>query len=85
MDLAQRLVIGTEGTFPQSFFTSQLRLNWTKLFFLGNSQILESMKIPSLRDDDVGLRKESRFTTTMYSKLVIWNFTHQSKAGFDIP
>ena len=63
-------VIGTEGTFPQSSFTNLLRLNWTKLFFsmLGNSQIPEDMKIPSLPHDDVGLRNESRFTTTIYSE-----------------
>ena len=62
-------VIGTEGTFPQSSFTNLLRLNWTKLFFsmLGNSQIPD-MKTPSLPDDDVGLRNESRFTTTIYSE-----------------
>ena len=63
-------VIGTEGTSPQSSFTNILRLNWAKLFFsmLGNSQIPEDMKIPSLPDDDVGLRNESRFTTTIYSE-----------------
>ena len=62
-------VVGTEGTF-QSSFTNLLRLNWTKLFFsmLGNSQIPEDMKIPSLPDDDVGLRKESTFTTAIYSE-----------------
>ena len=62
--------IGTEGTFPHSSFTSLPRLNWTKLFFsmLDNSQIPEDMKIPSLPDDDVGLRNESRFTTTIYSE-----------------
>ena len=35
---------------------------------LGNSQIPEDMKIPSLPDDDVDLRNESRFTTTIYSQ-----------------
>ena len=35
---------------------------------LGNSQIPEDMKISSLPDDDVGLRNESRFTTTIYSE-----------------
>ena len=63
-------VIGTESTFPQSPFTDLLRLNWTKLFFsmLGNSQTPENMKIPSLLDGDVGLRNESRFTTSIYSE-----------------
>ena len=62
-------VIGTEGTFRQSSFTNLLRLNWTKLFsMLGNSQIPEDMKIPSLPDNDEGLRNESRFKTTIYSE-----------------
>ena len=57
-------VIGTEGTFPQSSITNLLRLNWTKLFFsmLGNSQIPEDMKIPSLPDDDAGLRNSQQST-----------------------
>ena len=73
-------VIETEVTFRQSSFTNLLRLNWTKLFFsmLGKSQIPEDMKIPSLPDYDVGLRNESRFTTTIYSesskmKFHAWN------------
>ena len=61
-------VFGTENIFPQSYFTSLLRLNRTKLFFstMGNSQTPEDMKFPSLPDVDVGLRNESRFTTTIY-------------------
>ena len=76
-------VIGTEGTFPQSSFTNLLRLNWTKLFsMLGNSQIPEDMKIPSLPDDDVGLRNESRFTTTIYSENGKMNFHASNQSRF---
>ena len=62
------VVIGTEGTFPQSRFSNLLGLNWTKLSFsmLGNSQTPEDTKVPSLPDDDVGLHSEARFTTTIY-------------------
>ena len=76
-------VIGMKGTFPQSSFTNLLRLNWTKLFFsiLDNSQLPEDMKTPSLPDDDVDLRNESRFTTTNYSESDKMKFhaSHQSR------
>ena len=77
-------VIGTEGTFPQSSFTNLLRLNRTKLFFslLGNSQNPDVMKIPSLPDDDVGLRTESRFTTTIYSESGKMKFHASNQSRF---
>ena len=63
-------VIGTKGTFPQKAFTNLMRINWTKLFFsmLGMSEVPEGMEVSSRPDDDVGIRNESRFTTTTFSE-----------------
>ena len=61
-------VMGTEGTFPQKAFTDLMRINWTELFFstLGMSEVPEDMKAPSRPDDDVGIRNESPFATTIF-------------------
>ena len=69
-------VIGTEGSFPQKAFLNLLRINWTRLFFsmLGSAEVPEDMKVLSQPDDDVGLRNESRFSTTIFSEIGKENF-----------
>lgn len=64
-------VIGTEGSFPQAAFLNMLRINWTKIFFgmLGNAEVPEELRVKTMPDEDVGIRNESRFTTTVYSEI----------------
>ena len=61
---------GTEASFPEKTFMKLMRNNWKIFFFgmLGNGE-MPQMLVPTPADEDAGLRKESRFTSKIFSEV----------------